>query len=405
MTLRAAIEPLDEAAMAAVRAHLDRLTKPPGSLGRLERLVEQLAGITGSPTPRVDRPAVVVFAGDHGVAARGVSAYPSDVTAQMVANFIRGGAAINVLAEAAGAELVVVDVGVGGCPPGSRPAGSSPRARPIPVGHTGHDTRTGDDARRNGCGDRGRTGGGRQADRAGLRHNRTRRDGDRQHHRSERLVAALTGRPPAEVTGRGTGLDDKAVRRKVDVIEEALARHRPDAADPVGALAAVGGLEIAALVGAILAAAEARTPVVLDGFITGSAALVAASIAPGLGPRLIASHRSPEPGHAVVIAELGLDPLLDLGLRLGEGSGAALSLPLIRSATLLLTGMATFDAARVRACCPAPNDAQWILPVDVFDGPSVNGPGGDQQPGGLGRRVPGETGSEAISNPRVPTAS
>ena len=133
------------------------------------------------------------------------------------------------------------------------------------------------------------------------------------------------------------------------MIEEALARHRPGAADPVGALAAVGGLEIAALVGAILAAAEARTPVVLDGFITGAAALVAASIAPGLGPRLIASHRSPEPGHAAVIEQLGLDPLLDLELRLGEGSGAALALPLIRSATLLLAGMATFDGAGVWA--------------------------------------------------------
>ena len=154
------------------------------------------------------------------------------------------------------------------------------------------------------------------------------------------------------MTGRGTGLDVEAVGRKVDVIEAALDRHHPRRDDPIGALASVGGFEIAALVGAILAAAEARTPVVLDGFITGSAALVAASVAPGLGPRLIASHRSPEPGHAVVIAELGLDPLLDLDLRLGEGSGAALSLPLIRSSTLLLAGMATFDAARVSGMLP-----------------------------------------------------
>ena len=141
------------------------------------------------------------------------------------------------------------------------------------------------------------------------------------------LVAALSDRPPAEVTGRGTGLDAEAVRRKVDVIEAALRRHHPRRDDPIGALAAVGGFEIAALVGAILAAAEARTPVILDGFITGAAALVAATIAPGLGPRLIASHRSPEPGHAAVIEQLGLDPLLDLDLRLGEGTGAALALP------------------------------------------------------------------------------
>ena len=161
------------------------------------------------------------------------------------------------------------------------------------------------------------------------------------------LVAALTGRRPADVTGRGTGLHDDAVRRKVSVIEEALELHRPRAEDPLGALAAVGGFEIAALVGAILVAAEARTPVVLDGFITGAAALVAATMAPGIGPRLIASHRSAEPGHAVVIERLGFDPLFDLDLRLGEGSGAALALPLIRSGTLLLAGMATFDSAGV----------------------------------------------------------
>ena len=166
------------------------------------------------------------------------------------------------------------------------------------------------------------------------------------------LVAALTDLPPAEVTGRGTGLDADAVRRKVSVIEKALDRHRPRRDDPIGALASVGGFEIAALVGAILAAAEARTPVVLDGFITGSAALVAATIAPGLGARLIASHRSPEPGHLAVIRQLELDPLLDLDLRLGEGSGAALALPVIRSATLLLAGMATFDAAGVSGPVP-----------------------------------------------------
>jgi len=161
------------------------------------------------------------------------------------------------------------------------------------------------------------------------------------------LVAALTDRPPVEVTGRGTGLDADAVRRKVSVIEAALDRHQPRRDDPIEALAAVGGFEIAALVGAILAGAEARTPVVLDGFITGAAALVAATIAPGLGLRLIASHRSPEPGHAAVLEELGLDPLLDLDLRLGEGTGAALALPVIRSATLLLAGMATFERAGV----------------------------------------------------------
>ena len=355
MTIQAAIEPLDEAAMAAVRVHLDRLTKPPGSLGRLERLVVQLAGITGSPTPRVDRPAVVVFAGDHGVTARGVSAYPSDVTAQMVANFVRGGAAINVLADAAGAELVVVDVGVSGDGPSANPA--VPGAARLINARIAAGTRdmTLEPAMRRdevlAAVDVGR----RVIDEliaSGIDTIAVGEMGIGNTTAASALVAALSDRPPAEVTGRGTGLDADAVRRKVDVIEAALRRHHPHSDDPIGALAAVGGFEIAALVGAILAAAEARTPVILDGFITGAAALVAATIAPGLGAHLIASHRSPEPGHVAVIDQLGLDPLLDLDLRLGEGTGAALALPVIRSATLLLGGMATFDSAGVSGPLP-----------------------------------------------------
>jgi nicotinate-nucleotide--dimethylbenzimidazole phosphoribosyltransferase len=361
VTDQAAIEPLDEAAMAATRAHLDRLTKPPGSLGRLERLVEQLAGITGSPTPRVERPAVVVFAGDHGVTARGVSAYPSDVTAQMVANFVRGGAAINVLADAAGAELVVVDVGVAG-PSGDEPPGNpaAPGAVRLVRARIAAGTRdmTVEPAM------------GRDETLAAIEVGRRITDeliasgidtiavgemGIGNTTAASALVAALANRPPAEVTGPGTGLDAEAVNRKVAVIEAALRRHRPGPEDPISALAAVGGFEIAALVGAILAGAEARIPVVLDGFITGAAALVAATMAPGIGPRLIASHRSAEPGHIVVIEQLGLDPLFDLDLRLGEGSGAALALPLIRSATLLLGGMSTFDRAGVSGPLPEPS--------------------------------------------------
>jgi nicotinate-nucleotide--dimethylbenzimidazole phosphoribosyltransferase len=183
------------------------------------------------------------------------------------------------------------------------------------------------------------------------------------------LAAVLTGRPPSEVTGRGTGLDEVAVAHKVAVIERALDRLRPDAKDPLGVLAAAGGLEIAALVGAILAAAEARIPVVLDGFITGSAALVAAAIAPALAPRLIASHVSAEPGHRIVLERLGLRPLLDLDLRLGEGSGAALALPLIRAACATLAEMATFDGAGVSG----PNDAT----VGRSTALSRRGPAGD----------------------------
>jgi len=355
VTLQAAIEPLDEAAMAAARAHLDRLTKPPGSLGRLERLVEQLAGISGSPAPRVDRPAVVVFAGDHGVTARGVSAYPSDVTAQMVANFVRGGAAINVLAAAAGAELVVVDVGVSGDGPPAAPA--VPGAARLVRARIAGGTRdmTVEPAMRRDEAQAAIEVGRRIVDEliaGGIDTIAVGEMGIGNTTAASALVAALTDRPPVEVTGRGTGLDADAVRRKVSVIEAALDRHHPRRDDPIEALAAVGGFEIAALVGAILAGAEARTPVVLDGFITGAAALVASTIAPGLGPRLMASHRSPEPGHAAVLEELGLDPLLDLDLRLGEGTGAALALPAIRSATLLLAGMATFDSAGVSAPLP-----------------------------------------------------
>jgi nicotinate-nucleotide--dimethylbenzimidazole phosphoribosyltransferase len=339
MSVSVELAPLDSAAMAAAQERLDRLTKPPGSLGRLEAIVVQLAGITGSATPRIDRPAVVVFAADHGVTAQGVSAYPGSVTAQMVANFEGGGAAINVLARAAGARLVVVDVGVAG--PGSA---ASSRIRAGTRDMTVEPAMTRDEvlaaiaAGRDVV--RGLVADGCDAVALGEM-------GIGNTTAASALVAALAGVPPGQVTGRGTGLDDDAVRHKVAVIEAAIARHEPSANDPVGTLAAVGGLEIAALVGAMLAAAEAHIPVVLDGFITGAAALVAAAIAPTLGPRLIASHRSAEPGHRVVLERLRLEPLLDLDLRLGEGSGAALALPLLRASTLLLAEMATFESARV----------------------------------------------------------
>ena len=338
-TLPDAIGPLDASAVAAARAHLDRLTKPPGSLGRLETVVEQLAGITGSASPRIERPAVVVFAADHGVTAQGVSAYPSDVTTQMIANFEAGGAAINVLARAAGAELVVIDVGVAG----PEPAAAS-RIRPGTRDMTVEPAMTGDEAL-------AAIGVGRDVARRligdGCDAIALGEMGIGNTTAASALVAALTGRPPADVTGRGTGLDDAAVDHKVAVIETALQRHHPRPDDPLRALAAVGGLEIAALVGAMLAAGEARVPVVLDGFITGAAALVAVGLAPNLAPRLIASHRSAEPGHRVVLERLALEPLLDLDLRLGEGSGAALALPLLRAGTLLLAEMATFDSAGV----------------------------------------------------------
>jgi nicotinate-nucleotide--dimethylbenzimidazole phosphoribosyltransferase len=345
------IGPLDQGAMAAATARLDRLTKPPGSLGRLEVLATHLAGITGQELPRADHPAVVVFAADHGVTAQGVSAYPSDVTAQMVANFAGGGAAINVLAGLIGARVLVVDVGVAGPIPGAdRPA--SPRGARIVSARVAEGTRdmtreaamTVDEARS--AIDIGRRVVA-ELIAEGVDLIAVGEMGIGNTTAASALAAVMTGRPPADMTGRGTGLDDPAVRHKVSVIEQTLELHQPDPANPVGALAAVGGLEIAALVGSILSAAESHVPVLLDGFITGSAALVAARLAPALPARLIASHRSSEPGHRIVLERLGLVPLLDLELRLGEGSGAALAIPLVRAATAILAEMATFDDAGV----------------------------------------------------------
>ena len=349
----ARIAPLDAVATAAVAARLDRLTKPPGSLGRLETLAQQLGGITGLDRPRVDHPAIVVFAADHGVTAQGVSAYPSDVTAQMVANFVGGGAAINVLGRLAGADVVVVDVGVAGPIPGVDTLATSSRggARLVQAGVAdGTHDMTSEPAMT-----REETTAAIEVGRAvaseliagGADLLAVGEMGIGNTTAASALVAVMTGRPPADVTGRGTGLDDPAVHHKVVVIERALERQQPDPTDPIGVLAAVGGLEIAALVGAILASAEACVPVLLDGFITGAAALIAAAIAPAVPARLIASHTSAEPGHRIVLERLGIRSLLDLDLRLGEGSGAALAIPLVRAAASILADMATFDDAGV----------------------------------------------------------
>ncbi len=346
-----AIGPLDEAAMTAAAAHLDHLTKPAGSLGRLEELVITVAGITGRADAPVDRRVIVVAAGDHGVARRGVSAYPSAVTPQMVANFIAGGAAINVLAAAAGASVIVVDVGVANPIPRARRhrrrGGRLIRAR---VAEGTADLTEGPAMERIaacraiGVGfrliEQLRSAGG--LDLLGVGEM-----GIGNTTSASALVAALTGESVSRVTGRGTGIDDQTHARKLAAVEQALAVNRPSPDDPVGVLAAVGGLEIAALVGLILGAASARIPVVLDGFITGAAALVATAMAPTLPPRLIAAHRSTEPGHTIVLERLGLRPYLDLDLRLGEGSGAALAIGLIAAACRIRDEMATFESAAV----------------------------------------------------------
>lgn len=343
-----AIGPLDEAAMRAAAAHQDALTKPAGSLGRLEAIAIRLAGIRGLSAPPVDRRAIVIAAADHGVTRQGVSAYPSEVTGQMVANFLAGGAAISVLAGASGARLTILDVGVAAPRPIVPPEASARyldrRIRAGTADLTTGPAMTRDEALRS-------IGVGLAvADalaRDGVDLLGVGEMGIGNTTSASALTAALTGTAPAEVTGRGTGLDPVGLARKIAVVGSAIARHRPDPRDPIGALAAVGGLEMGALAGLLIGAAAARVPVVLDGFITAAAALVAARLAPGLPPRLLAGHRSVEPGHAVILDDLGLEPLLDLDLRLGEGSGAALAMDLVVSAARLRDGMATFAAADV----------------------------------------------------------
>jgi nicotinate-nucleotide--dimethylbenzimidazole phosphoribosyltransferase len=340
----AAIAPLDAAAVAAARERQQRLTKPPGSLGVLEDVSVQLAGITGACPPPLPEPAAVaVFAADHGVHAQGVTPWPQEVTAQMVANFLAGGAVINAFAAQTGVRVVVVDVGVAAEldeAPGllRRKVRSATRDMTVEPAMTRDEAIAAIEvgiavardlvAARNRClltGDMGIA-------------NTT---------ASAALIAAFTRAGPAEVTGRGTGVDDAMLAHKIDVVTRALALHRVDPADPIGVLASVGGLEHAALTGFILAAAASRTPVLLDGVIACSAALIAAALAPDSVAAMIAGHRSAEPGASVALRALGLTPLVDLDLRLGEGSGAALALPIVQAAARVLRDVATFDSAGV----------------------------------------------------------
>jgi nicotinate-nucleotide--dimethylbenzimidazole phosphoribosyltransferase len=301
------------------RLAYDAKTKPRGSLGRLEDLGCRLAEIRGFVPAKLEA-AIVVAAGDHGVAAEGVSAYPQEVTAQMVANFAAGGAAINVLARRAGARLLIEDRGVGA---GTRNMAEGPAMTP-------------------GEAQRELEAGSALADELDVDVVGLGEMGIANTTSASALTAALLGVDPALVCGRGTGLDDDGVARKVDVVRRALAVN--EARDP---LTALGGFEIAFLAGVILGCERNRVAVLLDGFITGAAALAAVRISPSAVDVLIASHRSPEPGHALVLDALGLEPLLDLGLRLGEGSGAALALPLLDASIAILAEMATFGDAGV----------------------------------------------------------
>ena len=340
----AAIGPLDPAAVAAARARQDSLTKPRASLGALEDVSVQLAGLAGRCPPPLPEPATVaVFAGDHGVHAQGVTPWPQEVTAQMVANFAAGGAVINALAAQSGADVVVVDVGV------ASDLESVPGLVVRKVGRGTHDmTRepamTRAEARA--AIDVG-IGVARDLVAGGMRCLLTGDMGIANTTPAAALIAVFTGAAPADVTGRGTGIDDATLTRKVGVVARALARHHPDPADPLGVLAAVGGFEHAALAGYVLGAAAARVPIVLDGVIACAAALAAWALAPDTTAAMIAGHRSVEPGASVALAALGLTPLVDLRMRLGEGSGAMLALPIVQGAARVLRDVATFDAAGV----------------------------------------------------------
>ncbi len=339
----ARIGPLDVPAMRAAAARQLRLTKPAGALGRLEDLSIRLAGITGMARPRIRAPAIVVAAATHGVAAEGVSAYPASVTAQMVQNFLRGGAAINVLAAQAGAELIVVDAGV------DPPLAPQPHLRNAKIAPGTRNFRrmramTRDQARA--IVEAGIALGYELID-AGKQIVALGEMGIGNTTAAAAISAAVTQAPVEAVVGRGTGIDDQRLKRKQAVVAGALALHQPDPRDPLDVLSAVGGYEIGFLAGCCLAAAARRAPVVLDGYITAAAALLAAGWCPLSREYFIASHRSPEPGHAVALEHLGLRPLLDLDLRLGEGSGAALALPIVISAARLLDEMATFEEAHV----------------------------------------------------------
>jgi nicotinate-nucleotide--dimethylbenzimidazole phosphoribosyltransferase len=343
-TTLAAIAPADERAMSAARDLQGRLTKPAGSLGELEDLSVRLAGLSGvCPPPLPEPAAIAVFAGDHGVHAQGVTPWPQEVTAQMVANFVAGGAVINAFARQVGASLMVVDVGVAIPLHGGEnllDANVRRGTRDLSV----EPAMTTDEARA--ALEVGISVAGALVD-GGAKCLLTGDMGIANTTPAAALIAAFTGADPAAVTGRGTGIDDETHARKIAVIAAALERHAPDPAEPLAALAAVGGLEHAALAGFILGAAARRVPVIVDGVIAASAAVVAAAFATDAVVAMVAGHRSVEPGATIALDHLGLTPLLDLGLRLGEGTGAALALPIVAGAVRVLHDVATFDSAGV----------------------------------------------------------
>ncbi len=337
------IGPLNEMVMREARDRQNGLTKPPGSLGRLEELSVQLAGIQGKSPPRIKEKAVIVMAGDHGVVAEKIGNWPQEVTAQMVANFLRGGAGINIIARQVGARVIVVDMGV------ATNLGQDANliSRKVDYG-----------TQNMAVGPAMTAGQAAQAVEAGivLVNGETSKGldivgtgdmGIGNTTASSAICAIMTGRSVAEVTGQGTGLTDEQLQHKITVIERAIAVNRPDPAQPMAILQKVGGFEIGGLVGVMLGAAARRIPVVIDGFISGAAALIATALSTRLKDYLIAAHLSVEPGHRILLEHLGLKPLLSLDMRLGEGTGATLGIFLAETAARVLNEMATFGEAGV----------------------------------------------------------
>jgi nicotinate-nucleotide--dimethylbenzimidazole phosphoribosyltransferase len=350
-TILREIKPLDTSAMAAAQSRQNSLTKPHGSLGRLEELSIQLAGIKGEATPKLEHKSIIVMAADHGVVAETVSLYPQEVTRQMVLNFLKGGAAINALAGQIGARVIVVDMGVkGGFQPlpgllckmidfGTQNITEGPamtRQQAVDSIEAGIQAVEAEMAKRLdiiGTGDMGI--GNTTA--------------------SSAIFAAMSGRPPKKITGRGTGIGDKQLAHKIKVIERALSVNKPNPKDPIDVLSKVGGFEIGGLVGVMLAGAAYRIPVVIDGFISGAAALIAAGLSPQAKDYLIAAHISAEAGHELLLQFLGLKPLLNLNMRLGEGTGAVIGIFLADAAARTLSQMATFAQAGVSEAKPMPS--------------------------------------------------
>jgi nicotinate-nucleotide--dimethylbenzimidazole phosphoribosyltransferase len=334
----------DAEAAAAARARQDQLTKPPGSLGRLEDLSVWVASCQGACPPRqFQRPRVVVFAGDHGVTAAGVSAYPAEVTAQMVANFDAAGAAINVLAETAGATVRVLDIAVDSAEPVSASIGKH-KVRRGSGNIAVEDALTDEEV--TAAIEAGRRAADEEVD-AGADLLIAGDMGIGNTTPATTLIAAITGCEPIAIIGRGTGIDDAGWARKTAAVRDALYRSSGVATDPVALLRVCGGADLAAMAGFCAQAAVRRTPVLLDGVVVTAAALVAERLAPGARQWWQAGHRSTESAHAAALQQLDLEPIVDLRMRLGEGTGAAVALPIVRAAIAALASMATFDEAGI----------------------------------------------------------